>query len=220
MLAQKPGDARDPRTSETSWNKSAGVLEQGESGRAEGIERPEGETFERIYHLYSRRVYSLCLRMTGNFAEAEDLTQQAFLQVYKKLDTFRGESSFYTWLHRLALNLVFMRLRKRRVLKEDSLEELTDPNKRSSVWHGRDVRLSAAAPLLAIERMDTERALNQLPMGFRTILILHDIEGYRHVEISALLGCSIGTSKSQLSRARLRIRQLMRSATCQTCAAQ
>jgi RNA polymerase sigma-70 factor (ECF subfamily) len=110
--------------------------------------------------------------MTGNFAEAEDLTQQAFLQVYKKLDTFRGESSFYTWLHRLALNLVFMRMRKRRVLKEDSLEELTDPNQRSSLWHRRDVRLSAAAPLLAIERMDTERALNQLPMGFRTILIL------------------------------------------------
>ena len=159
--------------------------------------------------------------MTGNFAEAEDLTQQAFLQVYKKLDTFRGES--------LLLHLVAPAGRqhgfdapaeKASVLKEDSLEELTDPDKWSSVWHGRDVRLSAAAPLLAIERMDTERALNQLPMGFRTILILHDIEGYRHVEISALLGCSIGTSKSQLSRARLRIRQLMRSATCQTCAAQ
>jgi RNA polymerase sigma-70 factor (ECF subfamily) len=202
-------------TSETTWNKIAGVLDPGESGRAEGIARPERENFEHIYHLYSRRVYSLCLRMTGNFAEAEDLTQQAFLQVYKKLDTFRGESSFYTWLHRLAINMVLMRLRKRRVLKEDSLEELTDPDNRSSAWLGREFRLSEATPLLAIERVDTERALNQLPLGFRTILILHDIEGYQHVEISALLGCSIGTSKSQLHRARLRIRKLMRKATCQ-----
>jgi RNA polymerase sigma-70 factor (ECF subfamily) len=90
-----------------------------------------------------------------------------------------------------------------------------DPDNRSSAWHGREVRLSDATSLRAIERVDTERALNQLPPGFRTILILHDLEGYRHVEISALLGCSISNSKSQLHRARLRARKLMRKATWQ-----
>jgi RNA polymerase sigma-70 factor (ECF subfamily) len=158
--------------------------------------------------------------MTRNFEDAEDLTQQAFLQLYKKLDTFRGESSFYTWLHRLAINVVLMGLRKRRLLKEDSLEELMDPDNRSSVWHGREVRLSGATPLRAIERVDTERALNRLPPGFRTILILHDLEGYQHVEISALLGCSISNSKSQLHRARLRARKLMRKTKWQKSAEQ
>jgi RNA polymerase sigma-70 factor (ECF subfamily) len=202
-------------TLETTRNEVADDLEQGSSGGAERIERPEPEDFEHIYHLYSRRVYSLCLRMAGNIAEAEDLTQQAFLQAYKKLDTFRGESSFYTWLHRLAVNMVLMRLRKKRVVKEDSLEELTDPDNRSSAWHGTKLRSSDATALVAIDRVDVERALNQLPSGFRTILVLHDIEGYEHVEISGLLGCSIGTSKSQLHRARQRMRKLTREATWQ-----
>ena len=114
-------------TLETTRNEVAEVLKQGSSGGAEGIEPPEPEDFEHIYHLYSRRVYSLCLRMAGNIGEAEDLTQQAFLQAYTKLDTFRGESSFYTWLHRLAVNEVLMRLRKNKVAKEDSLEELGHP---------------------------------------------------------------------------------------------
>jgi RNA polymerase sigma-70 factor (ECF subfamily) len=202
-------------TLETSWNKVADVLEQGSSGRAEGIERPEPEDFEHIYHLYGRRVYSLCLRMAGNIAEAEDLTQQAFLQAYTKLDTFRGESSFYTWLHRLAVNVVLMRLRRRKVVKEDSLEELADPDNRLSAWQGKSVRSPDATALVAIDRVDVERALNQLPSGFRTILVLHDIEGYEHVEISGLLGCSIGTSKSQLHRARQRMRKLTREAAGQ-----
>jgi len=102
-------------TSETASNELAGVVVQGESGRAKGIERPQREDLGHIYQLYSRRVFALCLRMTGNVDEAEDLTQQVFLQLYKKLDTFRGESSLYTWLHRLAVNVVLMRLRERRV---------------------------------------------------------------------------------------------------------
>jgi RNA polymerase sigma-70 factor (ECF subfamily) len=199
-------------TSETVSDEIAGILEQGESGRAKGIEGPERQDFGHIYRLYSRRVFSLCLRMTGNVDDAEDLTQQAFFQVYQKLDTFRGESSFYAWLHRLAVNEVLMRLRKRRLLKEDSLEELMDPDSRSSAWPATEARLSGASSLRAIERVDTERALNQLPPGFRTILILHDIEGYEHLEISALLGCSINTSKSQLHRARRRMRKLTQEA--------
>jgi RNA polymerase sigma-70 factor (ECF subfamily) len=153
--------------------------------------------------------------MAGNIAEAEDLTQQAFLQAYRKLDTFRGESSFYTWLHRLAVNGVLMRLRKKRVAKEDSLEELTDPDNRSSAWHGTKVRSSDATALVAIDRVDVERALNQLPSGLQTLLVLYDIEGYEHVEISGLLGCSIGASKSQLYRARQRTRIMTREAAWQ-----
>jgi RNA polymerase sigma-70 factor (ECF subfamily) len=202
-------------TLETTRNEVADVLEQGSSGGAEGIERPEPEDFEHIYHLYSRRVYSLCLRMAGNIAEAEDLTQQAFLQAYKKLDTFRGESSFYTWLHRLAVNVVLMRLRRKRVVKEDSLEELTDPDNRSSALQGKDARSSDETALVAIVRVDMARALNQLPSRFRTVLVLHDIEGYKHVEISGLLGCSVGASKSRLHRARRRMRKLMCEATWQ-----
>jgi len=183
--------------------------------QGKSIERWNPEDFEHIYHLYSRRVYSLCLRIAGNIAEAEDLTQQAFLRAYEKLDTFRGESSFYTWLHRLAINVVRMRLREKRVVKEDSLEELTDPNDQSSAWHGIEVRSSDAPTLVVIHRVDVERALKQLPSGFRTILVLHDIEGYKHVEISGLLGCSIGASKSRLHRARQRMRNLAREATLQ-----
>lgn len=202
-------------TLETKRNELAEVLEQDGSGRPEGIERPEPVDFERIYHRYRWRVYSLCLRMAGNTEEAEDLTQQAFLQAYKKLDTFREESRFYTWLHRLAVNVVLMRFRKKRVLKEDPLEELSEPDSRTSAWHGTTGRSADATALVVIDRVDMERALNRLPSGFRTVLVLHDIEGYEHVEISGLLGCSIGTSKSQLHRARQRMRKLTGEATCE-----
>jgi len=212
MLAQDSSGATHRVPAGTASYPLAGILEQGESGRAKGIERPEREDFERIYELYNSRVFALCLRMTGNVDDAEDLTQQAFFQLYKKLDTFRGESSFYSWLHRLAVNEVLMRLRKRRLLREDSLDEFIDTDSRSSAWRGTEARRSDATSLRVIERLDAERALKQLPPGFRTILILHDIEGYQHLEISALLGCSINTSKSQLHRARLRMRKLTRPA--------
>jgi RNA polymerase sigma-70 factor (ECF subfamily) len=220
MLAQTPGGATYPMNTEAAWNESAGAVVPSESGRAKGIERPQRQDFEGIYQLYSRQVFSLCLRMTGNVADAEDLTQQAFLQVYRKLDTFRGESSFYTWLHQVAINVVLMRLRKRRSLKEESLEELLDRDKGLTARRRREVGLSDATPGLAIERVDMERALDRLPPGFRTILILHDLEGYQHVEISARLGCSISTSKTQLHRARVRIRKLMCRAKWQESAQQ
>jgi RNA polymerase sigma-70 factor (ECF subfamily) len=153
--------------------------------------------------------------MAGNIAEAEDLTQQAFLQAYKKLDMFRGESSFYTWLHRSVVNVVLMRPREKGGLKEDSREDLKDPDNRSSAWHGIKGRSSDATALMAIDRVDVERTLNQLPSRFRTVLVLHDVESNEHVEISGLLGCSMGTSKAQLHRARLRMRKLTRAATWQ-----
>jgi RNA polymerase sigma-70 factor (ECF subfamily) len=163
--------------------------------------------FERIYRLHSRRVYALCLRMVGNTAEAEDLAQDAFLQLFRKIGTFRGESAFSTWLHRLAVNVVLMKLRKK-TLPETSLEESTDPEDES----GGPRREIGAPDLLlsgSIDRVHLERAIEQLPPGYRQVFVLHDVQGFEHNEIAKLMECSIGNSKSQLHKARMRLRELL-----------
>jgi RNA polymerase sigma-70 factor (ECF subfamily) len=167
----------------------------------------DAAAFERIYQLHSRRVYSLCLRMVGNTAEAEDLTQEAFLQLFRKIHTFRGESAFSTWLHRLAVNVVLMRLRKKS-LAETSLEEATEPDEESG---GPRRDIGGPDPLLSgsIDRVNLERAIEQLPPGYKTVFVLHDIQGYEHNEIAELMDCSIGNSKSQLHKARMRLRELL-----------
>jgi len=163
--------------------------------------------FERIYRLHSRRVYALCLRMVGNTAEAEDLTQEAFLQLFRKIETFRGEAAFSTWLHRLSVNVVLMRLRKKS-LPESSLEEITEPDEETGGPRkdigAPDLRLSGS-----IDRVNLQRAIEQLPPGYRTAFVLHDIQGYEHNEIADIMGCSIGNSKSQLHKARMRLRELL-----------
>lgn len=163
--------------------------------------------FERIYRLHNRRVYALCLRMVGNTAEAEDLTQDAFLQLFRKIGTFRGESAFSTWLHRLAVNVVLMKLRKK-TLPETSLEESTDPEDEST---GPKREIGAPDLLLtgSIDRVHLERAIEQLPPGYRQVFVLHDVQGYEHNEIAGLMECSIGNSKSQLHKARMRLRELL-----------
>lgn len=163
--------------------------------------------FERIYRLHSRRVYALCLRMVGNTAEAEDLAQDAFLQLFRKIGTFRGESAFSTWLHRLAVNVVLMRLRKK-TLPVTSLEESTDPEDESS---GPRREIGAPDLLLSgsIDRVHLERAIEQLPPGYRQVFVLHDVQGFEHNEIAKLMECSIGNSKSQLHKARMRLRDLL-----------
>jgi RNA polymerase sigma-70 factor (ECF subfamily) len=163
--------------------------------------------FERMYRLHSRRVYALCLRMVGNTAEAEDLTQDAFLQLFRKIGTFRGESAFSTWLHRLAVNVVLMKLRKK-TLSETSLEESTDPEDESS---GPRREIGAPDLLLtgSIDRVHLQRAIEQLPPGYRQVFVLHDVQGYEHNEIANLMDCSIGNSKSQLHKARMRLRELL-----------
>ena len=181
-----------------------------ELGEAEAIRRAQqgdAEAFERIYRLHNRRVYALCLRMVGNTAEAEDLTQEAFLQLFRKIATFRGESAFSTWLHRLAVNVVLMRLRKK-TLAATSLEEVTDPDEdvggpRKDIG-GPDLRLSGS-----VDRVNLERAVEQLPPGYRSVFVLHDVQGYEHNEIAAIMNCSIGNSKSQLHKARMRLRELL-----------
>ena len=164
--------------------------------------------FAQLYSLHKRRIYSLCLRMVGNIAEAEDLTQEAFLQLHRKIATFRGDSAFSTWLHRLAINVVLMQLRKRG-LQVISLDEAMEPAPEERA--GRSFGAADLTLAGAIDRMALEHAVNDLPAGYRLIFVLHDIEGYEHNEIASMLDCSIGNSKSQLHKARLRLREALRS---------
>jgi RNA polymerase sigma-70 factor (ECF subfamily) len=170
-------------------------------------QRGEEEAFAGLFELHKRRVYSLCLRMTGDTAEAEDLAQEAFLQLFRKIATFRGESAFSTWLHRLVVNVVLMHLRKKG-LQQVSLDETDssqeDPVKRE--YGDDDKRL-----LHSIDRITLSRAIEDLPPGYRAVLVLHDVEGYEHNEIAQILDCSVGNSKSQLHKARLKLREVLRS---------
>lgn len=164
--------------------------------------------FAQLYSLHKRRIYSLCLRMVGNIAEAEDLTQEAFLQLHRKISTFRGDSAFSTWLHRLAINVVLMQLRKKGlslISLDEAMEPVPDEGPGRS-FGAPDLTLSGA-----IDRLVLERAVADLPAGYRLIFILHDVEGYEHNEIAAMLECSIGNSKSQLHKARLRLREALRA---------
>src|SRR5438874_9616266 len=184
---------------------------------AEAIERAkagDSESFEALYGLHKRRVYSLCLRMTGNTAEAEDLTEEAFLQLYRKIATFRGESAFSTWLHRLAVNVVLMHLRKKG-LPEVSLEESLEPQE-----DGPKKDIGARDNVLAgsIDRVNLERAIENLPPGYRIIFVLHVVEGYEHNEIAEMMGCSIGNSKSQLHKARMKLRDLLKASRAERAA--
>ncbi len=145
--------------------------------------------------------------MVGNPAAAEDLAQEAFLQLFRKIQTFRGESAFSTWLHRLTVNVVLMRLRRRNVM-ETSLNELVEQDDESrAAPHevgAEDLKLSGS-----VDRVNLERAVTHLPPGYRAVFLLHDVEGYEHNEIADMLGCSIGNSKSQLHKARTRLRELL-----------
>src|SRR5499425_1576172 len=148
---------------------------------------------------------SICIRMVGNPADAEDLMQEAFLQLYRKIGTFRGESAFSTWLHRMTVNVVLMRLRKKS-LPVASLEETTEPDEETGGPRkdigAPDLRLSGA-----VDRVNLERSVERLPPGYRTVFVLHDVQGYEHNEIADIMGCSVGNSKSQLHKARTRLRE-------------
>ena len=186
----------------------------GELSEAEAIrlaQQGDERGFERLYRVHSQRIYALCLRMTkGNEAEAEELTQESFLQLFRKISTFRGESAFSTWLHRLTFNIVLMRLRNRNY-QVFSLDETFQPTEKTAELQKhiaeRDLRLCET-----VDRVDLERAIEQLPQGYKEVFILHDVEGYEHDEIAAMRGCSAGNSKSQLHKARTRLRQLLQTA--------
>lgn len=178
------------------WNEGEAIVRAGQG---------DATAFERLYNAHCKRVYALCLRMLKNAADAEDLTQQVFLQVFRKIATFRGDSSFSTWLHRISVNAVLMHLRRNRP-DEIRTESLDDTTK-------NDARPAQLAPntssLTLIDRLNLARAVRKLAPGYKRLFLMHDVIGYKHNEIAALLGCSTGSSKSQLHKARKRLRQLL-----------
>ena len=169
-------------------------------------QRGEESAFEALYHAHKRRVYHLCFRMIGNTAEAEELTQEAFLRVFRKIHMFRGDSAFSTWLHRLSVNVVLMRLRKKRVT-EISFESGDD--NQESERPPRDFGAPDLSLTGVVDRLILKRAVAKLPKGCRKVFVLHDVLGCEHHEIAAKLGYSIGNSKSQLHKARMRLRKLL-----------
>jgi RNA polymerase sigma-70 factor, ECF subfamily len=158
--------------------------------------------FEMIYQRYHRRTFSLCLRMTNSQTEAEDLTQEVFIQLFRKIGSFRGDSAFSTWLHRLTVNQVLMHFRRRSVKNEKTSDDGEIPEQ---TVHG------TANPnkMPVIDRIALKNAIAELPNGYRNVFVLHDVEGYEHEEVARMMGISIGTSKSQLHKARLKLRGLL-----------
>ena len=158
--------------------------------------------FEMIYERYHRRTYSLCLRMTNSQTEAEDLTQEVFIQLFRKAGSFRGDSAFSTWLHRLTVNQVLMHFRRRSVKNEKTSEDGEMPEQTVSGTENPN-------RMPVVDRIALKKAIAELPNGYRKVFILHDIEGYEHEEVARMLGISVGTSKSQLHKARLKLRGLL-----------
>lgn len=170
---------------------------------AQASARGDLAAFEMLYERHHRRVYSLCLRMLANPTEAEDLAQEVFVQLFRKIGSFRGESAFTTWLHRMTVNQVLMHFRKRGVRLEQTTEE--GDELKDVVQAGTE--RPQAMPV--VDRIALDAAIAQLPPGYRSVFVLHDIEGYEHEEVAKMLGCSVGTSKSQLHKARLKLRTLL-----------
>jgi RNA polymerase sigma-70 factor (ECF subfamily) len=163
------------------------------------------EAFATLFNSHKAKIYSICLRMTNNTAQAEDLTQDAFLQVFRKLSTFRGNSALSTWLYRIAVNTVLMHFRKK-ALKQVSLDE---PSSHDSKMVRREYGAHDGRLAGSVDRITLARAITDLPAGYRTIFLLHEVEGYEHQEIARMLDCSVGNSKSQLHKAKLRIREFL-----------
>jgi len=164
------------------------------------------QAFAMLFQGHKKRVYSVCLLMTKDIAEAEDLTQEAFLQVFRSVGSFRGDSAFSTWLYRVAVNTVLMKLRRR---KSPPIVSLDEPVSSESPSLRRDV--GRADPRLsgAIDRIALRRAMRELPEGCRQIFALHEVQGYQHHEIAKMLDCSVGNSKSQLHKAKMKMRDLL-----------
>lgn len=166
--------------------------------------RGDAAAFASLYDLYKRGVYALCLRMTKDVLDAEDLTQEVFLRVYRKINTFRGDAAFGSWLYRVATNIVLMHLRKRRIQTFflDYVEELEQ----------RPSRVAAPSTFLRwapVEHIALARALGALPQRRRKVVVLHDIKGLSHAEVAVHLGIRPNTSKSQLHKAHLKLRNVL-----------
>jgi RNA polymerase sigma-70 factor (ECF subfamily) len=166
-----------------------------------------GETaaLEEVYRRYHVIVYTLCLRMTRNVAEAEDLSQDVFVGLPRALGSFRGEAALSTWIHRVTVNRVLMHFRRAAVRYEQTTEDGAPPAER--VEGGAEAPGRASA-----DRVALETAIVSLPPGYRAVFVLHDVEGYEHEEVARMCGISAGTSKSQLHKARMRLRRMLNPA--------
>ncbi|MGA9996154.1 MAG: RNA polymerase sigma factor [Pyrinomonadaceae bacterium] len=162
----------------------------------------DAAAFEEIHSRYRRLVYSIALRMTRNPADAEDLTQESFISVLRHVGSFRGEAAFASWLYRLTVNQVKMHFRRRSKRPEGQMSVLESAERASGFERG-------VSPVRIIDRLIIEQALQKLPPGSRAALLLHDVVGYEHKEIGRRLGYSEGNSKSQLHRARAKLRKLI-----------
>ncbi len=161
------------------------------------------DAFEQIYRRHFRRVYALSLRMLSDPVQAEDMTQEVFVQLFNKIGSFRGESAFTTWLHRMTVNLILMYFRKASTRSELLTDEGETP---VQIVHGTE----KPDRMPVVDRIALETAISELPPGYRSVFVLHDVEGYEHDEIAKMLNIAAGTSKSQLHKARLKLRQLLR----------
>ncbi len=186
-------------------DKEATNRGESERGLVQRAQRGDEQAFATLFQLHKKHVYSVCLMMTKDIAEAEDLTQEAFLQVFRSVGSFRCDSAFSTWLHRVAVNTVLMKLRRRKS-PPVSLDEPVSPES-ASLRHD----IGRADPRLrgVIDRIALCRAMQELPEGCRKIFALHEVEGYQHHEIAEMLDCSVGNSKSQLHKAKMKMRDLL-----------
>jgi len=186
--------------------KDKGQRDESERSLVRHAQRGDEQAFETLYQLHKKRVYAVCLQMTKDVADAEDQTQEAFLQVFRSINSFRGDSAFSTWLHRIAVNTVLMKLRRRKsppLLSLDEPVSADSPNLKREIGKA-DPRLSGA-----VDRIALRRAVEELPAGCRQIFDLHEVEGYQHHEIAEILKCSVGNSKSQLHKAKLKMRNAL-----------
>jgi len=180
-----------------SPSKTTGEVRNADLDLAGKIRSGDGTAFETLYQQHAPRLYNLAYRMAGTATDADDLLQDIFLLAYRKVGSFRGESSLGTWLYRLAMNHCLDVLRSRQSRQEQQTDSLDEEG----------AAAPAAAPALgAVSRIDLERAIGQLPRACRAAFLLHDVEGFGHQEVGTILGISEGTSKSQVHKARLRIR--------------
>ena len=161
------------------------------------------DAFEQIYWQHHRRVFGICVRMTKNVTEAEDVTQRVFLQLFRKTGSFRGGAAFSTWLHRMTVNHMLMHFRANKSRKEQTTEDGKLPE--DNFAHNKKDEDADQI----VNRIELNQAVAQLPDGYRKVVILHDIQGFEHEEIARILGCAAGTSKSQLHKARRRPRRLL-----------
>lgn len=194
-MAWQPSDAAPP-------SKPSGDVKAADLDLVRRCKQGDARAFEELYRAHSARLYSLLLRMVGGAEDAEDLLQDVFLQAHRKLDSFRGESSLGTWLYRLAVNQCLDYLRGR----QSKMTRVTESFEDEAVQEP-----ASPAPVIpaAISRVDLERAIARLPEGCRLAFVLHDVEGFAHHEVAGLLGISEGTSKSQVHKARLKLRSML-----------